>query len=97
MGSLGITSFTAWITALLLSVQALLGLFRVRASAATGSARATNASGLWIATVALLVLAAQAMTGMTMLPQKGRQRIPIRRLHLAIAVILVALAGTQFS
>lgn len=127
MGSLGITSLTAWITALLLGVQGLLGLCRVRASAAAGSARtwaltghtiigfvlsplafahawfsmklpsirATNASGLWIATAALLLLAAQALTGMTMLPQIRPQRVAIRRGHFAMAILLGTLVSAH--
>lgn len=102
------TTLTAWITALLMGVQALLGLFCVRASAAARSARtwalaghatiglvlparafahawfsmklpgihSTNGFGLWIATAALLLLAAQAITGTTMVPKKGPQRAP---------------------
>jgi heme A synthase len=57
--------------------------------------RGTRASGLWIATAALLLLGVQAVTGMTMLRLKEPQRIADRRLHLAMAVLLVALAGAH--
>jgi heme A synthase len=57
--------------------------------------RGTSASGLWIATAALLLLGLQAVTGMTMLRLKEPQLIAGRRLHLAMAVILVALAGAH--
>ena len=57
--------------------------------------RGTSASGLWIATAALLLLAAQAVTGMTVLRLREPQRIAIRRLHSAMAVLLAALAGAH--
>jgi len=59
------------------------------------SIRGTSASGLSIATAALLLLAVQAVTRMTMLRFKEPQRIAIGRLHLAMAVLLAALAGAQ--
>jgi len=42
-----------------------------------------------------LLLAVQAVTRMTMLRFKEPQRIAIGRLHLAMAVLLAALAGAQ--
>jgi len=131
MGSVEITSRTAWMTVLLLGVRASLGLLRVPALPAAGnsvrsarawvmtahvviglvlpplafahgwlsmklpSIRGTSASGLSIATAALLLLAVQAVTRMTMLRFKEPQRIAIGRLHLAMAVLLAALAGAQ--
>lgn len=57
--------------------------------------RRTSASGLWIATTALLLLAVQAVCGVTMPRLTKQQRIAIRRLHLAMADLLVALPGTH--
>ena len=57
--------------------------------------RGTNASALWIATVAPLLLVVQAGTGMTMLRLKEPQRIAGRRLHLRMAVLLVVLGGAH--
>jgi hypothetical protein len=126
-----ITSGTAWMTALLLGVEASLGLLRVRALTAAGhlvrssrawaltghtvigltvialaflhawfsmklpGIRGTSASGLWIATAALLLLAAQAASGMTMLRLTEPQRVTMRRLHLLMAVLLLVLAGVH--
>ena len=57
--------------------------------------RGTNASGLWIATAALFLLAVQAVTGMAMLRLTEPQLLAGRRLHLSMAVLLVAFAGTH--
>lgn len=126
-----ISSRTAWMTVLLLSVQVSLGLFQARTLTAAGkSARSTrvwaltghtiiglsllplafahacfsmklpgisgtSVAGLWFATAVLLLLAAQAMTGLTMLPQKGPRGVVIRRIHFAMAVLLAALVSAH--
>ena len=53
--------------------------------------REASATGLWIATLGLLVLLAQAFIGVSMLAMK--ERTGIRRLHLVSAVILACLVG----
>ena len=53
----------------------------------------TNVAGLWIATIALLLLACQAVIGLSLLRARGSQAIGLRRLHLAMAVIGIAFAG----
>jgi len=129
MGAAGITSRTAWVVALLLVMQASLGVFRVRALPATSvsafPARAwlltahaivgfvllpltlmhawnsmrlpgmsrTSVPGLWMATGALLLLVAQAASGASLLRLNEPQRNGTRRLHLAMAAVLVMLAG----
>jgi hypothetical protein len=57
--------------------------------------RGASASGLWIATAALLLLAVQVVTGLTMLRLREPERIAIRRAHFAMAVLLAALAGAH--
>lgn len=57
--------------------------------------RRTSAYGLWFATAALLLLAVQAVTALTMPRLREPQRIAIRRLHFAMAVLLAALAGAH--
>ena len=57
--------------------------------------RGTSASGLRMATAALLLLAMRAVTGMTMLRPSEPQQIAIRRFYSAMAVLLAALAGAH--
>jgi len=57
--------------------------------------RGTSASRLWIATAALLLLAVQAVSGMMMLWLTEQPRIAVPRLPVAMAVLLVALAGAH--
>jgi hypothetical protein len=57
--------------------------------------RGTSMARLWIATVALLLLAVQAVIGITMLRLREPRRIAIRRLHCAMAVLLAVLAGAH--
>lgn len=128
MGTAAVTSSAAWITALLLGGQALLGLIHVRALPARGHSirgmrwllaghaviglvlppltfvhawssmklpgiRGTSAVGLWIATIALLLLVIQGSIGLSLLRSSKPQRINLRRQHFAMGVILVVLAG----
>lgn len=55
--------------------------------------RGTSAAGLWIATLALLLLVVQGLIGLSLLPPSGPHRIRPRRLHLAMGFILMALAS----
>lgn len=57
--------------------------------------RQTSSGGLWMATVALMLLVAQAVIGTTMLRLSEAERVRPRRLHLAVAVVLVVLAVTH--
>ena len=57
--------------------------------------RRTSAAGLWIATAALLLLGVQAVAGITMLRVGDPERITTRRVHLALAVVLIGLAATH--
>jgi len=53
----------------------------------------TSVPGLWMATGALLLLVAQAASGASLLRLNEPQRNRTRRLHLAMAAVLVMLAG----
>ena len=54
---------------------------------------ASSIAGLWIATVALLLLLLQALLGISLLCP--RCAVGSRRLHLAIAVVVIILAGVH--
>lgn len=123
-----ITSRTAWITALLLGLQASLGLFRVRAvpsaypvwrrwvlvdhvaigvalpvfsflhvwfSVKQPSIRGTSTVGLWIGTLGTLFMVSQILVGSSMLGTV--EHTQTRRLHFAIATVLVVLAGAHIA
>jgi hypothetical protein len=57
--------------------------------------RETSVAGLWVATAVLLLLFVQAAVGASLLWQSEPQRMEFRRLHLAVAVIVVVLAGAH--
>jgi hypothetical protein len=85
-----------------LTVHAVLGLALPPLAFAHGwfsmklpGIRVTSMAGLCIATTALLLLAVQAVTGIMMLRLREPQRVPIRRLHFAMAVFLAVLAGAH--
>jgi heme A synthase len=54
---------------------------------------ASSIAGLWIATVALLLLLWQALVGISLL--RSRHAVGSRRLHLAIAVVVIILAAVH--
>lgn len=56
-------------------------------------ASGTSAPGLWIATGALLLLVVQAASGASLLRRNQLLHSGTRRLHLAMAAVLVVLAG----
>lgn len=55
--------------------------------------RKTSAAGLWLATLALLLVLVQALVGLSML--YGPPATGLRRLHFAAAIMLIALAGVH--
>jgi uncharacterized membrane protein len=57
--------------------------------------RGTSVAGLWVATVVLLLLFMQAAVGASLLWRSEPQGMGFRRLHLAVAVIVVVLAGAH--
>ena len=63
----------------------------------TPHVRETSAAGLWVATFALLLVIAQALIGMSMLRLGESQGTGFRRLHLAMAIMLITLAGVHMA
>jgi hypothetical protein len=57
--------------------------------------RETSVAGLWVAIAGLLLLFMQAAVGASLLWRSEPQRLGFRRVHLAMAVIVVALAGAH--
>jgi hypothetical protein len=97
-GPVALTVLRAWIltghTVIGLALP-LLAFAHARSSMKLPGIRGTGTSGLWIATPALLLLALQAVRGMMMQRLTEQRRIAIPRLHLATAVLFVALARTH--
>lgn len=131
MGASEFLSRTTWIVALLVSTQAVLGLFRARPLRSLSSSirragtwalvghavigfvlpvlaflhawtsmklqgiAASSAAGLWIATIAVLLFAVQAVIGVTMLQFNPTQSTDLRQLHLAISIVLILLVSSH--
>jgi hypothetical protein len=57
--------------------------------------RSARISGLWIATLALFLLALQAMIGLSLGRPNEQQQGGIRRLHRALAMFLIVLASAH--
>lgn len=122
----------AWIVAVLLGAQSILGFFLRRSSPLTTrdaipasrswafgahiviglalpllafthawlsmslpGSRSTSSSGLWIATLALFLLALQTMIGLSLVRPNEQRQGGMRRLHRTVAVFLIVLASAH--
>ena len=75
----------------------VLTLMHSRASMKGPAIRAVSAAGLWMATLAMLMMIVPAVLGMTILLLSKPQRSGLHRVHLSIAALVVVLAGVPMA